>query len=64
MAQKLGITPLLLSRITGTIYVLPGDTVNTERRVKKLNIGLNLKFNKKNEEVGTFNDLVPKIFCF
>ncbi|XP_011151267.1 5'-3' exoribonuclease 1 isoform X2 [Harpegnathos saltator] len=47
-AQRLGISSHLLSRITGTIYVI---RTSNELEVTKLNIGLNLKFNKKNEEV-------------
>ncbi|XP_015189014.1 PREDICTED: 5'-3' exoribonuclease 1 isoform X2 [Polistes dominula] len=44
-AQRLGISSHLLSRITGTIYIAQ----NNPREV--INIGLNLKFNKRNEEV-------------
>jgi len=46
-AQRLGISSHLLSRITGTIYVIQAS----QEEVAKHNIGLNLKFNKKNEEV-------------
>ncbi|XP_072761689.1 5'-3' exoribonuclease 1 isoform X2 [Anoplolepis gracilipes] len=46
-AQRLGISSHLLSRITGTIYVI--QTLKEE--VAKYNVGLNLKFNKKNEEM-------------
>ncbi|XP_057341540.1 5'-3' exoribonuclease 1 isoform X1 [Microplitis mediator] len=51
-AQRLGISSHLLSRITGSIFVLPertADHSSSER--KQQNIGLNLKFNKKNEEL-------------
>ncbi|XP_054016668.1 5'-3' exoribonuclease 1 [Hylaeus anthracinus] len=48
-AQRLGISSHLLSRITGTIYVKSSDEFNPEET--KYNVGLNLKFNKKNEEV-------------
>lgn len=48
-AQRLGITSHLLSRITGTIYVIQAS--NEPPAVTKYNVGLNLKFNKKNEEV-------------
>ncbi|XP_012251889.2 5'-3' exoribonuclease 1 isoform X2 [Athalia rosae] len=48
-AQKLGISSHLLSRITGSIYVLQGPREQMEHT--KRNLGLNLKFNKKNEEV-------------
>lgn len=47
-AQRLGISSHLLSRITGTIYVVQASN---ELDITKHNIGLNLKFNKKNEEV-------------
>lgn len=46
-AQRLGISSHLLSRITGTIYVIQ----TSKDEVAKYNVGLNLKFNKKNEEV-------------
>lgn len=52
MSQRLGISSHLLSRITGSIFVVdakPGSS-STEN-ARKTNIGLNLKFNKKNEEV-------------
>ncbi|XP_032684890.1 5'-3' exoribonuclease 1 isoform X3 [Odontomachus brunneus] len=48
-AQRLGISSHLLSRITGTIYVV--QALSNELDLTKHNIGLNLKFNKKNEEV-------------
>lgn len=49
-AKRLGISGLLLSKITGTIYVkkTPDEFQQDDT---KYNIGLNLKFNKKNEEV-------------
>lgn len=46
-AQRLGISSHLLSRITGTIYVIQAS----KEEVAKYNVGLNLKFNKKNEEM-------------
>ncbi|XP_014211300.1 5'-3' exoribonuclease 1-like isoform X2 [Copidosoma floridanum] len=52
-AQRLGISSHLLSRITGTIFVIDGDAVNPSN-ASKYNVGLNLKFNKKNEEVQGF----------
>ena len=56
VAQRLGISPHLVSRITGTVllYLTPAeDDKNSERapRARKANVGLNLKFNKHNEEV-------------
>lgn len=49
-AQRLGISSHLLSRITGSIFVIDGDALNANN-ASKYNLGLNLKFNKKNEEV-------------
>ncbi|XP_050453966.1 5'-3' exoribonuclease 1 isoform X1 [Cataglyphis hispanica] len=46
-AQRLGISSHLLSRITGTIYVIQAS----KEEIAKHNVGLNLKFNKKNEEM-------------
>lgn len=46
-AQRLGISSHLLSRITGTIYVIQAS----KEEIAKYNVGLNLKFNKRNEEV-------------
>ncbi|KAK7867257.1 hypothetical protein R5R35_000245 [Gryllus longicercus] len=48
-AQRLSISPHLLSRITGTIYIVHGEWADGTEN--KTNIGLNLKFNKKNEEI-------------
>ncbi|XP_046595171.1 5'-3' exoribonuclease 1 isoform X1 [Neodiprion lecontei] len=48
-AQRLGINSHLLSRITGSIYVMQGPREQLEN--PKRNLGLNLKFNKKNQEV-------------
>ncbi|GLV41654.1 pacman [Carabus blaptoides fortunei] len=51
-AQRLAITPHLLSRITGTIFAIPGVKGSmTPKNSSKMNIGLNLKLNKKNEEI-------------
>ena len=57
-AQRLGISPHLISRITGTIYLTLSPTEDDDKRSgdrprkpKKINVGLSLKFNKSNEEV-------------
>lgn len=47
MAQRLCISTHLFSRITGTIYVKSGEREGHQ----KINIGLGLKFNARNEEV-------------
>ncbi|KAL8571175.1 hypothetical protein ACOMHN_010636 [Nucella lapillus] len=50
-AQRLGLNTHMLSRITGTVLILRGDGGNTESQA---NIGLNLKFTKRGEEVPGF----------
>lgn len=51
--QKVGISTHLLARLTGTVFLLPPSADNPgELDMKnRLNIGLNLKNNKKSEEV-------------
>lgn len=49
-SQRLGISPLLLSRITGTIFVKQSSNGLQQDEVTH-NIGFNLKFTKKNAEV-------------
>jgi len=51
-AQRLGISSHLLSRITGTIYVIQ----TSKEELAKYNVGLNLKFNKRNEEVKSVHE--------
>jgi len=50
-AQRLGVSSHLVSRVTGTIYIVQGDKNATVESCNKVNVGLNLKFNKRNEEV-------------
>ncbi|XP_068209934.1 5'-3' exoribonuclease 1-like isoform X1 [Palaemon carinicauda] len=52
-AQKVGISTHLLARLTGTVFLLPPSSDNPgELDMKnRLNIGLNLKNNKRSEEV-------------
>lgn len=51
-AQHIGISSHILSRITGTVFLIVGN--KQADNPSKINIGLNLKFNKKNEEVPGF----------
>ncbi|XP_075970890.1 5'-3' exoribonuclease pacman isoform X2 [Anticarsia gemmatalis] len=54
-AAACGISPQMLSRITGTVLVIAGERHDRPTEsLNKLNIGLNLKFNKKNQEVSGF----------
>lgn len=50
-AQRLGVSSHLVSRITGTIYIVQGGKNASMESCNKVNVGLNLKFNKRNEEV-------------
>ncbi|KAG7212279.1 hypothetical protein KM043_012607 [Ampulex compressa] len=47
-AQRLGISSYFLSKITGVIYVTQSSA--DQKEISKFNIGLNLKFTKKNKE--------------
>ncbi|XP_046395916.1 5'-3' exoribonuclease 1 [Ischnura elegans] len=50
-AKRVGISAHLLSRVTGTLYVTQSQA---HPGSKAINIGLSLKFNKRNEEVPGF----------
>uniref|UniRef100_UPI00358E17BF 5'-3' exoribonuclease 1-like isoform X2 n=1 Tax=Myxine glutinosa TaxID=7769 RepID=UPI00358E17BF len=50
VASRIGISPYMLSRITGTIYVVRGSK-NGPKGDQRCNVGLNLKFSQRNEEV-------------
>ena len=50
-SQQVGISSHLLSRITGSIFIQKGPKEADSERANRINVGLNLKFNKKNEEV-------------
>ena len=49
VAQKLGISGNMVSRITGTIFVTRGSKQLASK--SKMNVGLNLKINKENLQV-------------
>ncbi|KAM6224640.1 5'-3' exoribonuclease 1 isoform 2-T2 [Rhynchocyon petersi] len=50
LASRLGVSGYLVSRFTGSIFIGRGSRRNPHGDYKA-NVGLNLKFNKKNEEV-------------
>ncbi|XP_030071789.1 5'-3' exoribonuclease 1 isoform X2 [Microcaecilia unicolor] len=50
LASRLGISGYLVSRFTGSIFIGRGSKKNPHGEHRS-NVGLNLKFNKKNEEV-------------
>ncbi|XP_068197322.1 5'-3' exoribonuclease 1 [Antennarius striatus] len=63
LASRLGISSYLVSRFTGSIFIGRGSKKNPcgEQRV---NIGLNLKFNKKNEEVPGYTKRTEKEWLY
>ena len=50
-AQRCGVSGHVVARITGTIFVVRGAREQTPDSASKTNIGLNLKFGKRGEEV-------------
>ncbi|KAM9322764.1 5'-3' exoribonuclease 1 isoform 2-T2 [Pholidichthys leucotaenia] len=63
LASRLGITSYLVSRFSGSIFIGRGSKRNPcgEQRA---NIGLNLKFNKKNEEVPGYTKRTEKEWLY
>ncbi|XP_063418054.1 5'-3' exoribonuclease 1-like isoform X2 [Mytilus trossulus] len=60
LAQRLGINSHFLSRITGSIFIKKGSREESkDTRGDSVNIGLNLKFTKRNEEVPGYTRLAP-----
>ncbi len=51
IAQSLGVSSHVLSRVTGSIFINKSPRETDADRQARVNVGLNLKFNKKNEEV-------------
>ena len=58
-AQKVGISGHLFARVTGNIYVFAGkaELAKEQARPHKVNVGLNLKFSKSQQEVPGFTKL-------
>lgn len=50
-AKQLAVSSHVLSRLTGTVYITRGAKEQQADSASKSNIGLNLKFNKRSEEV-------------
>lgn len=63
LASRLGITSYLVSRFSGSIFIGRGSKKNPcgEQRT---NVGLNLKFNKKNEEVPGYTKRTEKEWLY
>ncbi|RZF36429.1 hypothetical protein LSTR_LSTR010849 [Laodelphax striatellus] len=55
LGNKLGLTGHLLSRITGSIFI----SKDASEDARKVNVGLNLKFNRKNQEVCGYTKRLP-----
>ncbi|XP_029309344.1 5'-3' exoribonuclease 1 isoform X2 [Cottoperca gobio] len=63
LASRIGITSYLVSRFSGSIFVGRGSKRNPCGE-QKANIGLNLKFNKKNEEVPGYTKRTEKEWLY
>lgn len=63
LASRLGITSYLVSRFSGSIYIGRGSKKNPCGE-QKANVGLNLKFNKKNEEVPGYTKRTEKEWLY
>ncbi|XP_022244143.1 5'-3' exoribonuclease 1-like, partial [Limulus polyphemus] len=62
VAQKLGISSHMLSRMTGTVFVQTNSLESMS--ANKTNVGLNLKFNKKNEEIPGYSRKIDNIWFY
>ncbi|XP_056600072.1 5'-3' exoribonuclease 1 isoform X1 [Triplophysa dalaica] len=63
LASRLGITSYLVSRFSGSIFIGRGSKKNPHGE-QKVNAGLNLKFNKKNEEVPGYTKRTEKEWLY
>ncbi|XP_040911362.1 5'-3' exoribonuclease 1 isoform X2 [Toxotes jaculatrix] len=63
LAARLGITSYLVSRFSGSIFIGRGSKKNPCGE-QKANVGLNLKFNKKNEEVPGYTKRTEKEWLY
>uniref|UniRef100_A0A8C5CQE2 Uncharacterized protein n=1 Tax=Gadus morhua TaxID=8049 RepID=A0A8C5CQE2_GADMO len=63
LASRLGVTSYLVSRFSGSIFIGRGSKRNPCGE-QKANVGLNLKFNKKNEEVPGYTRRTEKEWLY
>ncbi|XP_037386863.1 5'-3' exoribonuclease 1 isoform X3 [Pygocentrus nattereri] len=63
LASRLGITGYLVSRFSGSIFIGRGSKKNPHGE-QRANVGLNLKFNKKNEEVPGYTKRTEKEWLY
>ncbi|KAM9718686.1 5'-3' exoribonuclease 1 [Menidia menidia] len=63
LASRLGISSYLVSRFSGSIFIGRGSKRNPCGE-QKANVGLNLKFNKKNEEVPGYTKRTEKEWLY
>ncbi|XP_050547911.1 5'-3' exoribonuclease 1-like, partial [Daktulosphaira vitifoliae] len=61
-AAQLALSPYLLAKLTGTIFLMVDS--EEDRHEKKINIGMSLKFNKRNEEVIGYTKKVEKYWLY
>ncbi|XP_057713871.1 5'-3' exoribonuclease 1 [Corythoichthys intestinalis] len=63
VASRLGISSYLVSRVSGSLFIGRGSKKNPCGE-QKANVGLNLKFNKKNEEVPGYTKRTEKEWLY
>ncbi|XP_076018261.1 5'-3' exoribonuclease 1 [Genypterus blacodes] len=63
LASRLGVTSYLVSRFSGSIFIGRGSKKNPGGE-QRANVGLNLKFNKKNEEVPGYTKKTEKEWLY
>ncbi|KAI4897691.1 hypothetical protein NFI96_015716 [Prochilodus magdalenae] len=63
LASRIGITSYLVSRFSGCIFIGRGSRKNPHGE-QRANVGLNLKFNKKNEEVPGYTKRTEKEWLY
>ena len=68
-AERLGVSTHLMSRITGTIYLLLSPTEeeknsNKPCRPTKVNVGFSMKFNKSKEEIPGWSKKVDSVWLY
>ncbi|KAJ8271161.1 hypothetical protein GJAV_G00123430 [Gymnothorax javanicus] len=63
LASRLGVTSYLVSRFSGSVFIGRGSKKNPHGE-QRVNVGLNLKFNKKNEEVPGYTKRTEKEWLY
>uniref|UniRef100_A0A8C9SZ41 5'-3' exoribonuclease 1 n=1 Tax=Scleropages formosus TaxID=113540 RepID=A0A8C9SZ41_SCLFO len=63
LSSRLGVSSYLVSRFSGSVFIGRGSRKNPHGE-QKSNVGLNLKFNKKNEEVPGYTKRTEKEWLY